>query len=136
MTTKRISSNSVIVFLTVALTMLLSATQLKAQSPDTMAAPEERTRTLTDKMKEKLPLADSIEYQKVYDINLKYTKKMSEAFKNADSKMAKFKAIKSVQKEKDKELKSILSKAQYKNYEAMMDEAKQRMKSEFRNRRT
>ena len=46
-----------------------------------------------------------------------------------------FKAIRSTQKEKDKELKSILSKAQYKNYEAMMVEAKQLMKNEFRNRR-
>jgi len=73
---------------------------------------EERVRKQTDNLYTELPLRDSAQYQEVYDINLKYAGKMQEAVQQAGSKMAKLKAAKSVQADKDAAMKKVLSAEQ------------------------
>lgn len=121
-------------FLLFIIAIVLSGTELKAQVRDDLDTPEARAKKLTDKMKDRLPLADSVQYQSVYQVNLKYARKMKESLESAGSRMAKFQAMKTVQKEKNKEIKTILNKEQYKNYEQMMDEMKKQMKDSYRNR--
>jgi len=96
---------------------------------------EERVRKQTDNLYTELPLRDSAQYQEVYDINLKYAGKMQEAVQQAGSKMAKLKAAKSVQSDKDAAMKKVLSAEQYKKYKAIMEERKDKAKSEWRNRK-
>lgn len=96
---------------------------------------EERVRKQTDNLYTELPLRDSAQYQEVYDINLKYASKMQEAVQQAGSKMAKLKAAKSVQADKDAAMKKVLSAEQYKKYKAIMEERKDKAKTEWRNRK-
>jgi len=99
------------------------------------AGMEERVRKQTDNLYTELPLRDSAQYQEVYDINLKYAGKMQEAVQQAGSKMAKLKAAKSVQADKDAAMKKVLSAEQYKKYKAIMEERKDKAKAEWRNRK-
>lgn len=96
---------------------------------------EERVRQQTDNLYTEIPLRDSAQYKEVYDINLKYAGKMQEAVQQAGSKMAKLKAAKSVQAEKDGAMKKVLSSDQYKKYKAIMEERKDKAKTEWRNRK-
>jgi len=89
----------------------------------------------TDKMQEKLPITDSVTYQKVYDINAKYMEKTKEAMQDGGSKLAKFKALKSVQNEKNAEMKAVLTAEQYKKYEEMVAETKEELKAKFKERK-
>jgi len=114
--------------------MLLLPPALQAQYSPGQSKAEKRAKTLSDKMQERLPLKDSIEYNKVYALNLKYAQKMQEAIQGADGRMAKFSAAKSVQKAKNKEMKTILTKEEYEKYQQMMDEMKAAAREKFRNR--
>lgn len=96
---------------------------------------EERVRKQTDILYTDLPLRDSAQYKQVYDINLKYAQKMQESVQKAGSKMAKLKAARSVQEQKDGEMKKALSSDQYKKYKEIMDERKDKARNEWRNRK-
>lgn len=96
---------------------------------------EERVRKQTDILYTDLPLRDSAQYKQVYDINLKYAQKMQESVQKAGSKMAKLKAARSVQEQKDGEMKKVLSSDQYKKYNEIMDERKDKARNEWRNRK-
>jgi hypothetical protein len=50
---------------------------------------------------------------------------------NIDGRFAKFKALKSSQKEKSKEMKAVLDKDQYKKYTAMMEEMKRKARERY-----
>ncbi|MDF2380112.1 hypothetical protein JMG10_01440 [Nostoc ellipsosporum NOK] len=101
----------------------------------TEAGLEERVRKQTDNLYTELPLRDSAQYQEVYDINLKYAGKMQEAVQQAGSKMAKLKAARSVQADKDAAMKKVLSAEQYKKYKDIMEERKDKARTEWRNRK-
>jgi hypothetical protein len=97
---------------------------------DSTRTPEGRAAALTEKMKTELPLTVD-QYPSVQAINLKYALKNERIFKGFDGKFAKYRAIKSSQKDKGREMKAILTSGQYKKYEEMMKE----MTEEFKNRR-
>ncbi|HEY4287927.1 MAG TPA: hypothetical protein VGN00_12570 [Puia sp.] len=101
-----------------------------ARSMDSTRTPEGRAAALTEKMKTELPLTVD-QYPSVQAINLKYALKNERIFKGFDGKFAKYRAIKSSQKDKGREMKAILTSGQYKKYEEMMKE----MTEEFKNRR-
>ncbi len=101
-----------------------------ARSTDSTRTPEGRAAALTEKMKTELSLTDD-QYPSVQAINLKYALKNEQIFKGSEGKFAKFRALKSSQKDKSKEMKAILTSDQYKKYEEMMKE----MAEEFKNRR-
>jgi len=79
---------------------------------------DEHAKVTTDEMKNKLNLNDS-QYQKVYDINLKYAKKNKELAANSANEKSKEKTMKSQNEEKRNELKKVLTSEQYKKYDGM-----------------
>jgi len=101
-----------------------------ARSTDSTRTPEGRAAALTEKMKTELSLTDD-QYPSVQAINLKYAQKNEGIFKSSDGKFAKYRALKSSQKDKSKEMKAILTSDQYKKYEEMMKE----MTEEFKRKR-
>ncbi len=101
-----------------------------ARSTDSTRTPGGRAAALTEKMKTELSLTDD-QYPSVQAINLKYALKNEQIFKGSEGKFAKFRALKSSQKDKSREMKAILTSDQYKKYEEMMKE----MAEEFKNKR-
>jgi hypothetical protein len=124
-----------IAFITLA--TMLSATSVKAQtagSPvtaDSTRTAEGRAAALTEKMKTELSLTAD-QYPSVQALNLKYAQKNEQIFKGSDGKFAKYKALKASQKDKNKEMKAILTSDQYKKYEEMVKQ----MTEELKRRRT
>jgi len=90
---------------------------------------------MTDTMKIRLPLTDSIQYQKMYDLNLKYIEQQQEVLSGAGGKMSKFRELKSLQSKKSAEAKALLSKEQYKNYQAVVSEMREQMIERRRSRK-
>ena len=82
---------------------------------------------MTEKMKTRLSLTDD-QTPQVQAINLRYSQKNEEIFKGSQGKFAKFRSLQSSQKSKNKEMKVLLDKDQYKKYEEMVEE----MKEQFR----
>jgi len=113
-----------------ALTLSVSA---KAQSADSARTTEGRASALTEKMKTELSLTDD-EYPKVLAINLKYAQKNEEIFQGSEGRFAKFKSLRSSQKEKNKEMKAVLDKDQYKKYEEMTEEMKAKAREQYKTR--
>ena len=112
--------------------LFITGTMLaKAQSADSTRTAEGRASALTEKMKTELSLTE-VEYPQVQAINLKYAQKNEEIFKGSEGKFAKFKALKASQKDKSKEMKALLDKDQFKKYEEMMEEMKNKAKEGYR----
>lgn len=112
--------------------LLLSIAGLHAQET-TKASAAERAKKLSDKMKTELSLTDS-SYNNVYAINLKYAEKNAEIMNGAEGKLAKFKSLKASNEEKEKEMKGVLTKEQFKKYKEMMKERKADAKEAYKNR--
>lgn len=119
-------------FLTAALLIISLGT--KAQSADTTNVAMDRATAMTEKMKARLNLTDD-QVPRVQTINSRYAEKNREIFTGSGGRFAKFRALKSSQKQKDKEMKAVLDKDQYKQYEAMKEEMKNKAMEEYRNRR-
>ncbi|MBS1665206.1 MAG: hypothetical protein JST68_29440 [Bacteroidetes bacterium] len=116
----------------IILSILISTLAASAQS-DSLRTAEGRATALTEKMKTRLSLTDDQSPQ-VQSINLKYAEKNEEIFKGSQGKFAKFRALQSSQKSKNKEMKAILDKDQYKKYEEMVEEMKEKTREQYKNR--
>ncbi|UZR97370.1 hypothetical protein [Chondrinema litorale] len=90
---------------------------------------EEKAELLTEKQKEKIEFYDDQE-EKMYDVNLKYVKEMESIVAEGRS-MSTLNKLQSMSGKKDKEVKEILDKDQYKTYLKMKEDVRQ----EMRNRR-
>ena len=88
------------------------------------ATPEDRAKRQTDMMKTQLNLT-AVQEPKVADINLKYAKKMEDVRNISDTAVQRKSAM-NIQTQKEKELKGVLSDAQYKDYLKMVEEMKNR----------
>ncbi|HEY4111958.1 hypothetical protein [Puia sp.] len=119
--------------LTLAAVLLVLALGTKAQPADSTRTSQGRAAALTEKMKTELSLTDD-QYPQVQAINQKYVQRNQEIWTGADGRFAKFKALKSSQKDKDKEMKAILDKDQYKKYETMKEEMKAKAREEYKGR--
>jgi len=109
--------------------LLISATSVSAQGNHPgqgfgNASPEERAKRQTEMMKENLSLTAAQE-PKVSSINLKYAKKMEDVRKISDT-AAQRKTAQNMNKQKDGELKAVLTPDQFKTYLKMMEEFKAR----------
>lgn len=113
--------------------VLVFAIGAKAQSTDSTRTPESRATALTEKMKTQLSLTDE-QTPQVQAINLKYAQKNREIWTGGGGKFAKFRALKSSQKDKDKAMKGVLNKDQYKQYKAMQEEMKNKAREEYKDR--
>ncbi|HVU54814.1 MAG TPA: hypothetical protein VHD83_07155 [Puia sp.] len=125
------NSKKIRIFFAAALVMFTLGA--KAQSADSTKTPEGRATALTEKMKTALSLTDD-QTPQVQAINLKYAQKNQEIWTGSGGKFAKFRALKSSQKDKDKEMKGVLNKDQYKQYEAMKEEMKNKAREEYKSR--
>jgi len=100
------------------------------------STPEQRAKLQTKMMTTKLVL-DTVTSQKVYAINLKANQKLDPILKGDAStgRFAKLRQMKSIDDDKDKELKSTLTADQYKQYEAMKEEMKEKMKEKMQEKK-
>jgi hypothetical protein len=99
-------------------------------SQQTKPDPEARAKRLSEKMKTELSLSES-QYSKVYDINLKYAEKMKDLRGAEGDKHEKMTSVRDLNKNKNEELKAVLSEEQMSKYVAMRKE----MKNKARDRR-
>ena len=109
--------------------MLISVTSIYAQGNGPgmgrgNASPEDRAKHLTEMMKESLSLTAAQE-PKVSAINLKYAKKIEEVRKVADTAVQ-HKSMQNLHKQKDGELKAVLTADQFKSYLKQVEEMKAR----------
>jgi len=95
------------------------------------STPEQRAKMQTGMMKTKLQL-DTVQVVKVQAINLAAAQKMEPLLKGDGGKLAKFRQMKEIDNTKDKDLKSVLTPEQYKQYEAAKDEMKEKMKERLK----
>lgn len=112
----------------------LASAQEKMEEFMTSTTPEERAQMQTDHMKEKLVLTEN-QVPQVHEINLKYARKMQDAYNAGGGKLQKLKRVKGVSQEKDKELKRVLTSSQYAAYESNKEEMKAKMKERAKERR-
>ena len=113
--------------------ILLLTVAARSQSTDSARTPEGRATALTEKMQTRLALTDE-QVPQVQAINLKYVQKNQEIWAGSGGRFAKFKALKSSQKDKDREMKKLLDKDQYKKYEAMKEEMKEKAREQYKAR--
>lgn len=107
----------------------MAATHASAQSKMT----EEQKKEAKEKyeaFKQKLNLNEE-QSKKVDEINATYLQGLGELKKSGAGKMAKYKKFRALQSDKDKKMKEVLNKDQYKIYKEYQAEVKE----EFRNNR-
>jgi hypothetical protein len=117
---------------TLVLFLFIGIGALHAQET-TKASAADRAKKMSDKMKTELSL-DSATYVNVYAINLKYAEKNAEIRNGSEGKLAKLKSIKASNEEKEKEMKGVLSKEQFKKYKELQKEMKADAKEAYKNR--
>jgi predicted transglutaminase-like cysteine proteinase len=82
----------------------------------TETSPEERAQMQTDYMKESLTLTED-QVPQVHAVNLKYARRMQDAYNSGGGRLQKLKKMKAVNQEKDSEVKRVLTSTQYATYE-------------------
>lgn len=128
----KIIKSKIILFLTSCFGLFILLTAQPAMAQDAAQSlkdktPEQRAQLQTNMMKTKLNL-DSAQTLKVQHINLKCAQKMDPILKGDGGRFSKFSQLKSIQGDKNKELKAVFSADQYKQYEQMEAEMKGKMK--------
>jgi hypothetical protein len=102
--------------------------QSKTASP--YGTPQERAKLQTEKMKTALPLKEE-QIKPIHALNLKYAEIMQkEVFDQGTSQWTMYTKGSEINKRKEKELKKLLSDAQFKNYEKMKAEMRKQMMNE------
>ena len=104
--------NRILLMSLLAGTLAISAC---AQKSGTGHTNDDRAQFQTQWMKENLQLTDE-QTEKVAILNTKYTRKMDEIKSSWDGKLKRFKAFRDVMKEKEQELKTILTPKQFDCY--------------------
>lgn len=110
--------------------LMLFSHALIAQRPLTEKSASERAAAQTQRMKTRLRL-DSAQTARIAVINLRYAQRMDPVMQGNGSRLSKFKAARTMQKEKEVELKEVLTKEQFEQFKAQQ----QAMKDEFKERR-
>jgi len=121
----RVSKQIIPVFIVV---MLLAASVSFAQDQQQWRqkmTPDQRAKNQTEMMQKNLSLTKD-QYGKVYDINLYYANETDSLMKMPRGRDKRAER-ESIQKDKEAELKNVLSPDQYQKYQAMVAEMKQRM---------
>ncbi|WP_431215505.1 hypothetical protein ACQ86N_12895 [Puia sp. P3] len=113
--------------------LLVGTVAARAQSADSTRTAEGRANQLTERMKTELSLTEE-QYPKVQAINLRHAQKNEAIFQGTGARFAKFRSLKSSQKDKSKEMKSVLTSDQYKKYEQMMEEMKNKARQQYQSR--
>ena len=114
--------------------ILFATVVANAQPGGRQFSPEDMAKRQTEQMGEYVKMPQDLQ-QKVYDLNLKYAKKSADMFQGggnfrdmSDADRQKMREKReALNKEKDTEMKKILSADQFKAYEKYQEEARQRM---------
>jgi hypothetical protein len=88
--------------------------------------PGERAKAQTAMMKSKLGLTDD-QMAKVSELNLKYAEKMDPIIKGSEGPLMKARDVRSVEQEKEDELKALLSPDQFQKFQAAKDEMRDQL---------
>lgn len=91
------------------------------------SSPEERAKIQTDQMREKVNITNEQD-SSIYEINLKYAKKIQELMKGEQGRDEMRSKIGEMMKEKDNELKGILTEEQFELYLNYKEELRGKMK--------
>lgn len=103
--------------------LLVIMNYLQAQSMENPGTPEERAEKMTQKMEEDLPLRPE-QVSVIQELNLKYARIIQTEVLNKNlSKWSRYNKSIKINKQKEKELKPLLSDSQWKNYEKLKSEA-------------
>jgi hypothetical protein len=118
------------IFKPIIVCMLVWFTLPAANAQDALkqSTPEQRAQLQTGMMKTKLKL-DSTQAKKVQAINLKYAQQLDPIIKSDSRSFKTLMRARSIQKDKDAELRTTLNEAQYKQYDDMKDEMKEKVKN-------
>ncbi len=93
----------------------------------TKADPAARAKKVSEKLKTELSLSDD-QYNKVYDINLKYSTKMQDLRKTEGDRQLKMTEMKTLNKGKNEELKTVFTDAQWSKYKEWQKSKRHDMK--------
>ena len=119
------------VTITIFLSLIFAATQLFAQSELKEMPAEQRAKLQTERVTSSLKL-DAGQTEKVGQINLKYAQKMDPLIQGSGSKMSRFKALKSINKDKEAELKGVLTTEQFGQFQKQQQEMKDKLREQRR----
>lgn len=109
---------------------LLSAGQVYAQSKLTEEQKQE-LKARYEAYKEKLNLSED-QSVKVESINRTYFERLAPLRNSDDSKLSKYRKYKDIKSTRDRQMKAVLDKEQYKTYEAFQKEMKEEFKESRR----
>lgn len=101
----------------------LAAAQMRPGMPNA----EERAARLTERLKTELKL-DNSQMQKVKEILLKHSKKIDALREKSTNRDEMIEKMKKIQVEQDNEIKNLLTKEQFKTYQKIMEESRNRMR--------
>ena len=96
--------------------------------------PEERATVQTMMMREKLGLKEA-EVPKVAAINRKYAEKMDPIIKGSEGPLMKMRDAKTIEREKEAELKKVLSPPQFQKFLATKEEMREQFAQKLREQR-
>lgn len=119
------------VIITLIFSFMFAAIRLFAQSELREMPAEQRAKLQTERMTSSLKL-DGGQIEKVGQINLKYAQKMDPIIQGTGSKMSRFKAFKSINKDKEAELRGVLSTQQFEQFQKQQQEMKDKLREQRR----
>jgi hypothetical protein len=119
------------VTITFILSLFFAVNQVFAQSELKQMPADQRAKLQTERMTASLKL-DAEQTQQVGQINLKYAQKMDPVIEGSGSKMSRFKAFKSINKDKEAELKGVLTTQQFQQFQKQQQEMKDKLKEQRR----
>ncbi|GAB3954524.1 hypothetical protein GCM10028805_40120 [Spirosoma harenae] len=109
-------------FLKFTLSICLIVISIAAMAQrDQLGTPEERATRQTARLKEVLKLSPEQETS-VAEINLKYAKQAQPLIETGGRNLRTLRDAKSIAKNKDREMKEVLNKDQYKQYQTIKEE--------------
>lgn len=113
----------------VSVVALVLAFTVNASAQDRSA---EAAKKMADNMKTELSLTDA-QYNKVLDLNKNFSEKAAEARKSSTDKKQTAQAVKALNEEREKGLKTILTEDQFKTYLLKKEEKKKAAVKRFEN---
>ena len=114
---------------TIFLSLIFALTNVFAQHELKEMPADQRAKLQTERMTTSLKL-DAGQTEKVGQINLKYAQKMDPVIQGTRSKMSRFKAFKSINKDKEAELKEVLTTQQFEQFQKQQQEMKNKLKEQ------
>ncbi len=109
---------------------LMMASSLLAQSSMADMTNEEKAQAITEKQNQAIHFSDS-QAKQMYNINLKYIKEMEKAYAAGGRSIATRNKLKSLDGQKDSEVKKVLDNEQYKVYLEKKKEIREQMKAQM-----